>query len=69
MSYGPDFADFYYQAGVYVSRLLKGQQPSDLPVQQPTKLELAINRRAPRSTQSVTRVNSRLVFATDTSSP
>lgn len=49
MSYGPDFADFYYQAGVYVSRLLKGQQPSDLPVQQPTKLELAINLRTAKA--------------------
>jgi putative tryptophan/tyrosine transport system substrate-binding protein len=43
MSYGPDFADVYAQAGAYVGRVLRGARPTDLPVQQPSKLEFVIN--------------------------
>jgi putative ABC transport system substrate-binding protein len=43
ISYGPDVVDQYVQAASYVDRILNGEKPADLPVQNPTKYELAIN--------------------------
>ena len=49
ISYGPSFDEMAKQVGIYVGRLLKGTKPSELPVQQPTKIELVVNLKAAKA--------------------
>ena len=49
MSYGQNFTDHFRRAATYVDKIFKGAKPADLPVQQPTKLDLVLNLKTARA--------------------
>jgi ABC-type uncharacterized transport system substrate-binding protein len=51
MSYGPHLPDLYYRLGSYVSKVLHGTRPADLPIERPNKFELVVNLKAAKALQ------------------
>ena len=49
ISYGPSLAESYRTAGTYVGRILKGENPASLPVQESTEFDLVVNRKAAKA--------------------
>jgi putative ABC transport system substrate-binding protein len=63
MSYGPNFADNYRRAATYVDKIFKGAKPGDLPIEQPTKFELVVNRKTANAIRI--KLSEELLFRTD----
>lgn len=49
LSYGPSLRDAFHRAATYIDKILKGEKPGDIPVEQPTKFELALNLKTART--------------------
>ena len=49
MSYGPNPVENYRRAATYVDKILKGAKPADMPIEQPTKLQLIVNLKAAKA--------------------
>jgi len=49
MSYGTNLAELFRRSATYVDKIFKGAKPGDLPIEQPTKVDLVINRKAAKA--------------------
>jgi putative tryptophan/tyrosine transport system substrate-binding protein len=64
LSYGPDFFDQFHRAAAFVDRILRGEKPSELPVQVPSKFEMILNAKTAKAL-GLTVPNSLLVSANE----